>query len=228
MIFAAGEGIRMRPLTNDTPKPLLKVSGKPLIQHVIDVLPPVVDEVVIVIGYLGAQIRDFCGEKFSGRRIKYVLQEKKLGTADALLRCRYQLAKGKFLVLNADDLLDARALEECVKHDNALVISQHDDPRRFGVVTLRDDGAVEEIIEKPAEPKSNLVSTGVMLVNDSIFNYQAKPSPSGEIYIASMFDQMIQDGVEVAAIRAENWFPIASPPDLLLAETWLKARNMTK
>src|SRR3989338_11252442 len=104
VILAAGEGIRMRPLTLEKPKPLLAINGKPLIEHVIENLPKEIDELVVVIGYKGEQIKDFLGKKFHGLKVKYVWQKEKLGTGHALRLCREHLGSDNFLMLFADDI----------------------------------------------------------------------------------------------------------------------------
>lgn len=215
----------MRPLTLTTPKPLLTVAGKPLVQHIAEALPPEVNELILVIGYLGEKIQGFCGERFAGRPVRYVRQEKKLGTADALKRCRPFLAGDRFLVVNGDDLIGRECLRECMRHDRALVVAEHDEPQRFGVVTLRADGTVAEVIEKPAEPQSNLVSTGVMLLDEEIFRYEPELHPNGEYYLANMFDKMLKGGHMVHAVKTAEWFPIAAPEDLPAAELFARRRH---
>ena len=78
----------MRPLTLTAPKPMVRVGDKPILRHIIDALPPKVDELVLVIGYFRDQIRDYFGDEFSGKKITYVVQEQKRGTADALRLCK--------------------------------------------------------------------------------------------------------------------------------------------
>lgn len=225
VIFAAGEGLRMRPLTIDAPKPLLQVAGKPLLHRLVESLPSEVDELIIVIGYLGEQIRGLCGERFLGRSVKYVWQEEKLGTAHAIELARQHLGKEKFLVLNADDLIGSAALKESVRHPRALIVSEHSEPSRFGVVMLNHDGTVAEIIEKPAEPKSNLVSTGAILIDQAVFNYKADRHSNGEYYFADMLNKMLKAGERVMAVKTSDWFPVAFPQDLIEAENWLKSRK---
>jgi glucose-1-phosphate thymidylyltransferase len=218
VMFAAGEGLRMRPLTLEKPKPLLELRGKPIIQHIVEVLPPEADELILVVGYLGKQIRNFCGNHFMGRPVTYVLQEKKLGTADALKRSRPHLGRERFLVLNADDLHSAESLSDCLKCDKALIVAEHNDPRRFGVVTLNPDDTVFEIIEKPENPASNIVSTGAMILDDAIFDFEPDLHPNGEYYLTNMFDKMLKAGHRVDTVRTTGWFPIGTPEDLAAAE----------
>ncbi len=226
VIFAAGEGIRMRPLTINTPKPLIKVGGKPLLLRIAQALPEQIDELIIVIGYLGDQIREFCGEYFLGRPVKYVWQKKKLGTADALLRAKTYLSGDKFLVLNGDDIIGKQSLQECMQYQKALIVAEHEDPKRFGVVRLRDDGTVAEVIEKPENPKSNLVSTGAMLLDFNIFKHKPVKHPNGEYYLADMFDKLIKSGEKVIAVKTADWFPLATCEDIKAAELWLQKKNI--
>ena len=84
VILAAGEGTRLRPLTYQTPKPLLKVAGKPILQYNLEYLEGLVDEAILVIGYKGDQIKDYFGMQFQGLSIRYVHQKERLGTANAV------------------------------------------------------------------------------------------------------------------------------------------------
>lgn len=213
VILAAGEGVRMRPLTIDNPKPLLTIAGKPLIEHVVEVLPPEIDGLVLVVGYLGEKIRGYCGDKFLGRPVTYVWQENRLGTGHGLKLCESHLGGERFLTLNADDLHGKNGIRECLKHDRALLVAEHNDPRRFGVVTVNSDWTVREIVEKPENPVSNLVSAGPMVLDRNIFKYEPDLHPNGEYYLASMFGKMLKDH-RVVAVKTDYWFPIATPQDL--------------
>ena len=84
VILAAGRGTRMKELTENSPKALLEVAGRPLLQYALDTLPNDVDEVVIIVGYLGGMIHDRFGPEYYGKRLLYVEQEELNGTAGAL------------------------------------------------------------------------------------------------------------------------------------------------
>lgn len=211
----------MRPLTLENPKPLLKIAGKPLLQHIVEALPGEVDELVLVVGYLGEKIRDFCGAKFLGRPVTYVWQEKKLGTGHALKLCEPHLNSERFLMLYADDLHGGEGIGECLKHERALLVMEHDKPRRFGVVVLHPDGSIREIIEKPENPPSNLVSTGAMVLDANIFKYEPDLHPNGEYYLTSMMAKMLPQH-SMKAVRTGRWFPIATPEDLARGASFIR------
>ena len=86
VILAAGEGVRMRPLTNDRPKPLVPIAGRPLLAHILDALPSEVDELVLVVKYRQQQIRDFVGTSYNGTPVTYVEQGDQYGTGGAVSR----------------------------------------------------------------------------------------------------------------------------------------------
>ena len=212
----------MRPLTLTAPKQLLEVGGKPILVHIFENLPEEVGEVVLVVGYMGDKIRDYFGDKFLGRKISYVEQREKLGTADALWRCRDILGGERFLMLYGDDILDKASIERCLAHDLSLLIKEVGDPRRFGVVVADERGRVIDIVEKPEIPPSNLASTGVKVLDGRIFNYPARQHPNGEYYITDSLAQLIKDH-DVFVEHAKLWLSIATPEDLIRINESFKA-----
>lgn len=218
VIFAAGEGKRLHPLTLDKPKPLVEVLGKPLIQHIWEVLPSVIDEVIVVIGYKSEMMRDFLGNEFMGRKITYVEQLEPLGTAHALKLCKpYLENEEKFLLMYPDDIHDKVGVAKCVEYDASILVSFVDDPRRFGVVVPNEDGTIKNIEEKPEHPKSNLAATGVYVLNPNIFKYDAMHTKNGEYYITDMIEGYIHDN-PVQIVESAFWIPIAYPHDITRAE----------
>ena len=216
VILAAGEGQRMRPLTETRPKQLVEVLGRPIIDHIADLLPEEIDEIIMVIGYRGKQIRDFCGTQFHGRKVTYIEQNQVGGTAKALRLCKPFL-KDRFLLLLGDDLHDSRDLETAIQTDSCVLVSESDNPERFGVVSLTDSGHLAQIIEKPEKPLTNLVSTGVMVLDPRIFNYESRAAENGEHYIPTMLEGFAKDH-PVSVVRQKTWIPIGYPEDVQKAE----------
>ncbi len=222
VIFAAGEGKRLHPLTLTRPKPLVEVLGKPLIQHIWDVLPDCISEVVVVVGYKQEMIRGFLGTEFMGKKVTYVEQLEPLGTAYALNLCKPHLKnEKKFLLMYADDLHGKEGIARCIEHDMALLVSFVDDPRRFGVVVTNEDGSIKNIEEKPEHPQSNLVVTGVYVLSPKIFDYDASHTKNGEYYLTDMIERYIKD-FPMKVIESDFWVPIGYPHDIERAERILR------
>jgi NDP-sugar pyrophosphorylase family protein len=227
IILAAGEGVRMRPLTLNKPKPLLEVGRKTILEQIVSRLPNEVDELILVVGYLGQQIIDFCKDEFCGRKVRYVWQEKKLGTYHALKICQNLLEPGEqFLMLFADDIHGDEGIKECLKHERALIIEKTNEPWKFGIVELNDDMSIVDIIEKPEKPPSNFASTGVLLLDTKIFDYEADLHPNGEYYLTSALSKMLKDGHKAYAVKSTLWLPIGCPEDIRKAEKKLLEFNI--
>ncbi len=220
VILAAGKGTRMRPLTETVPKPLVKVCGKPLLQHIVEALPAEIDEVILVVNYLEDQIRAFCGAEFCGRKVQYVTQANPAGgTGDALL-CTKSLLKGRFLFMYADDIHGAKALEAVISHPYAMLAAHSHEPQHFGVIELNADGTLKSIQEKPEVPPSNFINIGGMVLDLDIFNYQAKPSVGGEVLVTDMVTAFAKDH-PMQVLEQFVWIPVGKPEDIALAEECL-------
>jgi len=224
IILAGGEGMRMRPLTDDKPKQLVEVAGKPILDHILEALPPEITELILVIGYRGDQIRAHYGSEHRGRPIAYVAQTERKGTMHALRLCEsYLKERERFLVMYADDVHGMDGLAACVASP-ALTLSvlSVEDPRRFGVVETNAEGRIVDLVEKPENPKSNLVSTGVFVLDKNIFRYRAARLLNGEEYLAEAVAAMIRDGRTFYAVPSSLWIPIGYPGDIERAELLLK------
>jgi UDP-N-acetylglucosamine diphosphorylase / glucose-1-phosphate thymidylyltransferase / UDP-N-acetylgalactosamine diphosphorylase / glucosamine-1-phosphate N-acetyltransferase / galactosamine-1-phosphate N-acetyltransferase len=218
IILAAGEGVRMRPLTLTLPKPLIAVAGKPIIEHLVSRFPKEIDEIIIVVGYLGNRIIEYCGKNFLGRPVTYVWQKKKLGTYQALELCRPHLKKSEpFAVFYSDDLVDKKAINRLMKHELALMCSTAEDPRHFGVVTPDGQMNVKSIVEKPQNPTSNLVSVVGFKLNEKIFDYKPEPHASGEFYLPAAVSKMAQEH-KFKIIVTDLWISFSTFEDVAKKE----------
>ncbi|MBC5792690.1 MAG: NTP transferase domain-containing protein [Nanohaloarchaea archaeon] len=212
VILAAGEGTRMRPLTRDTPKPLLPVAGKPIIEHNIELIKDKVDEVVIVAGYMIEEFEKLYGEK-SG--IKIVEQDKAQGTADAALQAKEEV-DGRTLILNGDDIY-GESVREVLDNDSAILAKKADKPENFGVFDI-EDGEIIDVEEKPDNPKSDMVNIGCYFVEERFFELLEKVEKSerGEYEITDALNQYIEDE-EVRCVEADRWLPCSYPWQLIEA-----------
>jgi NDP-sugar pyrophosphorylase family protein len=216
VILAAGKGTRLRPLTDTIPKPLVEVAGKTLLDHIVSSLPSAVDELIIVTGYLEEQIKAHCGEKFHGRTVRYVTQIEQKGTAHALWLCR-DLLKERFLFMFADDLHGPTDIARATSYTRSMLTYTTNTPERFGIVVRHPDGTLAEIIEKPEHPPSNLASTGVMVLDTHIFEYELKQEKNGEFYLTDVIAEYAKD-YPIAVVEQHLWIPIGYPEDIEKAE----------
>jgi len=219
VILAAGKGTRMRPLTLETPKPMVDVLGKPLLHHIIDSLPAEIAELILVVGYKQEQIRAYFGDSFEGRKVTYVEQKERLGTAHALFQAQPHLTKGeRFLFMFADDLHSPSAIERLVKSGKiGALVQEHIDPKRFGVIEIDKDGKIVSLEEKPDQPRSNLVAVGVFIFDDKFFQYPLKLSSRGEYEYVDQVKEIIKDHQFIVE-KTEFWHPISDPYHINEAE----------
>ncbi|NLN93552.1 MAG: NTP transferase domain-containing protein [Candidatus Hydrogenedens sp.] len=196
VIMAAGKSTRTWPLTLTRPKPLLPVMGKALLEHQLNSLEASVDEVIIIVGFLGDMIREHFGTQFGSMGLRYVEQKEQRGTGHAVLQTA-EAVTGDFLVLNGDDLYDPADLQLLAARPNAALAREVDDPERFGIFDIDADNRVLSLIEKPEKPRSNLANIGAYSFTPDIFALLEKvaPSPRGEIELT--------DAVHATAVEAD-------------------------
>ena len=211
----------MRPLTETTPKPLIKVCGKPLLQHIVEALPSVIDELILVVGYKKEQIEAFCGTEFLGKKVQYAVQNNFAGgTGDALLQTK-DLVTGKFLFMYADDIHGDKALALAVEKDHAILGTFSATPELFGVLVKNDDGTLREILEKPKEPTSNTVNIGGFVLTPDIFNCTVEVSAEhGELLVTDMLTKYATTH-PVTIVQQDIWIPVGKPEDIAVAESIL-------
>ncbi len=224
VILAAGKGTRLRPLTDTIPKPLVKVAGKTLLDHIVEVLPSAIDELIIVTGYLEDKIKEHCGTEFHGKKVTYVHQAEQRGTAHALWLCK-DLLRGRFLFMFADDLHGVTDIARVTSYTRAMLTLTTDTPEKFGIVVRHPDGTLAEMIEKPEHPPSNLASTGVMVLDEHIFKYDPYAvETKGEYYLTDVLREYAKE-YPIAVVEQSLWIPIGYPEDIEKAERILAERG---
>jgi len=224
VILAAGEGNRLRPLTERRPKPMLPVGNRPVLEHVLEAVADAgITEVVFVVGYERDRIQTHFGDGDEwGVDIEYAVQDTQLGTGHAVLQAE-DYVSDSFVVLNGDrvinDSLVASVVDRLRGGESPVVsVTRVDNARNYGVVEL-DDDQVHAIHEKPRgdQSRSDIINAGVYGFDPSIFEFirDTKTSPSGELEVTATLDAMTRNG-GVAAIRySDYWLDISYLWDLL-------------
>ncbi|MFC7177662.1 bifunctional sugar-1-phosphate nucleotidylyltransferase/acetyltransferase [Halosegnis marinus] len=220
VILAAGEGTRMRPLTETVPKPMLPVADRPLVAHTADAAVEAgADTLVLVVGYEADRVREHFGDEYRGVPVEYATQEEQLGTAHAAAAAREHL-DDDFVVLNGDDLYDRAALDALFDACPAVGAYEVDDPRPYGVFSIAD-GEVTGIVEKPEEPPSNRVNVGAYHFPAEAADWldEVELSERGEYEITDVVERVVE-AYDVTAVPVERWLGVGRPWELLEANEW--------
>jgi UDP-N-acetylglucosamine diphosphorylase/glucosamine-1-phosphate N-acetyltransferase len=235
VILAAGEGVRLQPLSLTRPKVMLPVAGKPLLRSIVESLRSNgIKDICVIVGYLQDTIREFFGDGSQfGVELSYIEQKKARGTADAISLAEGFINGEDFLMSNGDVLIDKHEYGKLVemhlrkKSDVSMSVFKVDDPTQFGIAEISENYKVRRIIEKPAtgETDSNSANCGIYVFSSKIFDAIRKTDKStrGEYEITQSIQQMLDyDHSLVAAHRISDWWiHIGQPWDLLEANELL-------
>ncbi len=221
IVLAAGEGTRIRPLSESVPKPMLPVADRPLVAHTVDAaIDAGATEVVLVIGYEAQTVRDYFGQEYRDIPVSYAVQKEQAGTADAVNAASDHI-DGPFAVLNGDNLYDIAAIEALFAACPAVCAIQVDDPRNYGVLSTDSDGeTVTEIVEKPADPPTNLANAGAYAFPEAAVGWLDVPaSERGEHEITDVVAKTITR-YDMTPVPVDRWLDVGRPWELLEANEW--------
>ncbi|HXX87915.1 MAG TPA: bifunctional sugar-1-phosphate nucleotidylyltransferase/acetyltransferase [Candidatus Acidoferrum sp.] len=238
VILAAGEGVRLQPITSTRPKHMIKIGGKTILERCIESLKTQgIDEILIVVHYMGDMIRQYFGDgqKF-GVKIEYVEQKTPVGTGNAAAMAEQHL-KGEFLLVYGDLMFTGEAVKNVLdqhqkeKPTATMAVIPVDKPEDYGIVELENDRYVKRIIEKPnrQEAPTNLANAGIYIFSTEIFDKikEISASSRGEWEITDAISLMLKQEKTFLAVKLsrENWFDVGKPWDLLEANCWALARR---
>ncbi|MBI3638321.1 hypothetical protein HY227_01090, partial [Candidatus Wolfebacteria bacterium] len=188
----------------------------PILEYTLSNLPEEISEVIFVVGYKKNLIEEFFGGKYKDKNLKYVVQKELNGTAGAVHQAK-DFLKGKFLVLNGDDLYHYSDLKKMVENDLCVLTREVDNPERFGIVKTDENGNLLEIVEKPKEYVGNLANVGAFLLDKDFFNYEPVRISDKEFGLPQTLAKMANDR-EIKVHKADIWHPIGYPEDISSAE----------
>ena len=221
VIPAAGRGTRLSELTDDWPKGLVDVAGRPLLAHVFETAVEAgATKLVVIVGYEAAQIVDRFGDTFEGVPITYVHQRERLGLGHAVLQAEPHV-DGTFLLVNGDNVF-AGSVEpavEAVGEADAVLAVEEVSPEvatTTGVIETDEAGLVTGIVEKPEDPPSTLVTTGCYVLSGDVFHACAllRPSAEGEYQLSEAVGLLVRAGYEVATVQVGERVNVNMPADV--------------
>ncbi|MBP6963344.1 MAG: NTP transferase domain-containing protein [Armatimonadetes bacterium] len=235
VIVAAGRGNRMMPLTADTPKPLLLLHGRPILEHILLGLKDAgVKDVLIVVKYLGEKIAEYFGDGSKlGMRVSYVEQTGPMGTGSALLSAEPWVGDEPFMLLWGDVLMEShnyrRLRELYARYPCDLISSLNwmDDPCAGSSNEVEGDRIVR-IVEKPAPgtAKSNWNQAGLFVCTTAVIEAMkvCGLSPRGEIEFTAGVELLLGQGKDVRWMPVQGFWSDVGTPEILAA---LEASDLT-
>lgn len=224
IVPVAGVGMRLRPHTHTAPKVLLQVAGKPILGHILDAIHSFkdVNEVTFIIGYMGDKIKDYVGKNYDFKT-NFVVQEERLGLGHAIyLTAPYSCDNEPVLIILGDTIFTAD-FSKIFRNDHSYIgVKEVDDPQRFGIVELSEDGLITRLVEKPEKPKTNLAIVGIYyllhpkLLFDSL-DYIVKNDirTKEEYQLTDALQIMLEKGESMKTFVIDNWFDCGKPETLL-------------
>jgi len=217
VILAAGEGNRLRPFTEDMPKVMLPVGNKPIIEYLIESLRKCgIREIILVVGYKKERIMEYFGDgKGWNVNIKYVFQDRQIGTGHALLQAEKHVEEEEFLVLPGDNIIDGESLRLLIESESpSIMVEKSDSPSKYGVVDV-DGEIVKGILEKPSIEERAIVSTGVYKLKKEIFDVLRNLVRDGRNRLTDTINEIAKEE-EIRAVKGSGrWKDAVYPWDLL-------------
>jgi len=221
VILAGGQGVQMRPLTYEVPKPLISVGGKPVIEYTLELLREAgIREVILAIGYLGDKLKQEIGNgrKF-GMKIIYSEEKHALGSAGAIKNAYQFIQQKPFLVINGDILVKINLKEIIQFHQEdkclgTMALSVKAETNGYGTVHLRGEKIVK-FIKKSSTKASQLVNAGIYIFNPEIFNYI--PVRGKADLDEDVFPKLVQDDKLAGFTFEGDWFEVSTPKNYELA-----------
>jgi len=238
VIPVAGEGTRLRPLTDSVPKPLLEVAGDTILGHLLRKLEPLpIEELIFVVGFKKEMIIDYVRARSSTSlrvfnsktKVRFVEQDKPAGLGYAVNLTLPYVDEGPLLILLGDTILELYWGLVLKAKDNLLGLKEVPDPQRFGVAVLQN-GRIVELEEKPGKPKSNSAIVGPYYIQElELFKkclselVAGPPGVNGEWQITDGLVKMIKGGSVFRPLWIERWFDCGKPETLLETNRYLLA-----
>lgn len=210
VILAGGKGTRLKPLTDHTPKPLIEIKGRPILDYNIDLCRRFgITDIILSVGHLGEKIKEHYGDGTRhGVRISYIEEKEPLGTAGPLRMLRGKLTE-TFVLMNADELKDVSLLKMYRVHLDhgstaTIALTTVEDPSAYGVAVL-DGNKIVGFVEKPKrnQAPSNLINSGLYMLEPSVIDLV----PEGYAMMETdVFPKLAKEGTLYGYPFSGQWF----------------------
>src|SRR5687767_15809824 len=222
IIPLAGKGTRLRPHTHITPKPMLKVAGKPVMAYIVEDLEKLgnVEQIIYITGHLKEKVEEYVRAEFDFPAV-FIEQKVQDGTAGAVALAREHVDQ-PVLIIFVDTIFDADlSVTRSSDADGIIWVKEVEDYQRFGVVVTDTQGNMTKIVEKPSTPISRRANIGLYYIKNWKLLYEGiewvltQPKNKGEYYLKDTFQYMIDKGAKIRVIDVEGWYDAGKIDTLL-------------
>ena len=222
IIPLAGKGTRLRPHTHITPKPMLRIAGKPVIDYVMDDLARLggIDEIIYITGHLKEKVEEYTRAKYPWKSV-FVEQVEQKGTADAIRLARPYVDQ-PVMIIFVDTIFDADFSVIRTSTDDGIIWAKEvEDYQRFGVIVTDRNGHMTRIVEKPRDPISRNANIGLQYIGnwklmfEGIDHVLKQPPNKGEYYLTDAFQYMVEKGAKLKVEQVEGWYDAGKIDTLL-------------
>src|SRR2546423_2845437 len=235
IIPLAGKGTRLRPHTHITPKPMMKVAGKPVMEYILDDLRKLggIDQVIYIPGHRKEKVEEFARKTLDVPSV-FIEQKGQDGTAGAVALARPYVDE-PVLIIFVDTIFDADlSLVKSVDADGIIWVKEVEDYQRFGVVVTDKDGNMTRIVEKPKTPISKRANIGLYYIKNWKLLFEGidytlkQPKNQGEYFLTDAFQYMIDKGAKIRVIDVEGWYDAGKIETMLETNQAMLARGRAR
>ncbi len=229
LILSGGKGTRLYPLTYTRAKQLIPVANKPVLVRVIEAIKEAdVTEIGIVVGHTAPEIQEALGDGSEwGVKLTYIPQDSPDGLAHAVKIAHDFIGDDSFVMFLGDNVIEggiSTLIRDFSDNDwnSQIVLKEVENPSAYGVAELREDGSIQQLIEKPEVPPSNLALVGIYMFDNNIFKAvnSIKPSGRGELEITDAIQWLIDNDYTVFPhVHKGWWIDTGKPTDMLEANS---------
>lgn len=234
VIAAAGKGTRMQHLSANRPKHLIPVCGTPFLQYVLDFADQSgFEHIVVVVGHMKEQMISFLEKQPYNISIVDQIEQvgTKYGSAAVIEAVESTVGNNPFVFINGDNLYTEDVFSVVKQNDgmNRIAGMYHPNPSLYGVIEANADMSLKEIVEKPEEPKCNVINLGVYSFQPEIFDIvrTLQPSDRGEYEIVDAMNILAKNGtVRIEKVSSSDWLDFGKPEDLVTVERYLQENGL--
>jgi glucose-1-phosphate thymidylyltransferase len=233
IIPVAGAGTKLRPHTYTQPKALIPIAGKTILSFIVDQLHEAgINEFIFIVGYLGEKIQDYVTQTYPHLTTHFVHQNERQGTGHAIELTKAIVGSDEVFVVLGDTVCEYDVKEVLESPYSMLGIKKVEDPRNFGVASIGEDGFIEQLVEKPAIPKSNMALVGLYKIKETEFLYQclqhlfvSNTNVNGEYSLTDALECMIKRGAKFQSFKVKSWFDCGKKETLLESNATLLKKS---